>query len=196
MKIPPIGKLIVLSAPSGTGKTSLVKALLKRPNDLIVSVSTTTRKPRPGEVEGSDYFFVSTSQFELLKTQGEFIESAEVYGNLYGTSENWIKNKIIAGKNILLEIDWQGAQQIKEKFKNSENLITIFLKPPSLEELHKRLKDRGKDSDEIIKKRISLATSDIEHSKEFQHVIINMDFDETVAKIEKIIFNRYNIYGE
>tara|TARA_E500000331_G_C17267487_1_gene717762 strand:- start:3858 stop:4448 length:591 start_codon:yes stop_codon:yes gene_type:complete len=196
MKIPPIGKLIVLSAPSGTGKTSLVKALLKRSNDLIVSVSTTTRKPRPGEVEGSDYFFVSTSQFELLKTQGEFIESAEVYGNLYGTSENWIKNKIIAGKNILLEIDWQGAQQIKEKFKNSENLITIFLKPPSLEELHKRLKDRGKDSDEIIKKRISLATSDIEHSEEFQHVIINTDFDETVVKIEKIIFNRNNIYGE
>ena len=190
MKIPSVGKLIVLSAPSGTGKTSLVKALLKRSNDLIVSVSTTTREPRPGEVEGRDYFFVNTRKFKLLKTQGEFIESAEVYGNLYGTSQNWIKNKIITGKNILLEIDWQGAQQIKEKFKDSENLITIFLKPPSLEELYKRLKERGKDSDEIIKNRISLAASDIEHSQEFQHVIINENFDKTLAKIEKIIFSQ------
>ena len=183
------GKLIVISAPSGTGKTSIVKALTQRANNLIVSVSTTTRKARPGEVEGSDYFFVNKSSFETLKKQGEFIECAKVYGNQYGTSGRWIKDKMKTGNNILLEIDWQGAQQIKEKFKSSENLITIFLKPPSLEELHKRLKERGKDSDETIKNRVSLATRDIEHSKEFQHVIINDSFEETLTKIENIIFS-------
>ena len=189
MITPSKGKLIVISAPSGTGKTSIVKALTQRTKNLTVSVSTTTRKPRPGEVEGSDYFFVNKKSFEILKDQGEFIEWAKVYGNHYGTSEKWIKNKIKSGNNILLEIDWQGAQQIKNKFKNSENLVTIFLKPPSLDELYNRLKERGKDSDETIKKRVSLASSDLEHSKEFQHVIINKDFLTTLLKIEKIIFN-------
>lgn len=184
------GKLIVISAPSGTGKTSLVKALIKRNNNLIVSVSTTTRKPRPGEIAGSDYFFVENNLFETLRTQGNFIEWAKVYGNLYGTSASWIEKQMKTGKNILLEIDWQGAQQIRVKFKNSPNLITIFLEPPSLEELYKRLKERGKDSDEIIKKRISLAASDLAHSKEFQHVIVNKCFTETLTSIEEIILNK------
>ncbi len=183
------GKLIVISAPSGTGKTSIVKALTQRAKNLIVSVSTTTRKPRPGEVEGSDYFFVNKNVFENLRKKGEFIEWAKVYGNHYGTSEKWIKDQIKTGNNILLEIDWQGAQQIKKKFENSEILITIFLKPPSLDELYKRLKERGKDSDETIRNRVSLAASDIKHSNEFQHVIINDDFFKTLLKIETIIFN-------
>ena len=184
------GKLIVISAPSGTGKTSLVKALIKRNNNLIVSVSTTTRKPRPGEIAGSDYFFVENNLFETLRTQGNFIEWAKVYGNLYGTSASWIEKQMKTGKNILLEIDWQGAQQIRVKFKNSPNLITIFLEPPSLEELYKRLKERGKDSDEIIKKRISLAASDLAHSRAFQHVIVNKCFTETLTSIEEIILNK------
>ncbi|OUW03822.1 MAG: guanylate kinase [Betaproteobacteria bacterium TMED156] len=183
------GKLIVISAPSGTGKTSIVKALVNNSNDLIVSVSTTTRKPRPGELEGKDYFFVNKDKFEKLKNNDEFIEWAIVYGNFYGTSAKWVEKKIKTGKKILLEIDWQGAQQIRRKFKNSKNLITIFLKPPSLKELTKRLKDRGKDSDEIIKKRVSLATEDLAHALEFQHVIMNKKFDETLNKIENIIFS-------
>ena len=115
------GKLIVISAPSGTGKTSLVKALLKNSKDLILSVSTTTRKPRVGEKEGKDYFFVNKSQFDELKNNGNFIEWAEVYGNLYGTSSSWIKKKISEGKKIILEIDWQGAKQIRKKFEQAFN---------------------------------------------------------------------------
>ena len=183
------GKLIVISAPSGTGKTSIVKALTQRAKNLIVSVSTTTRKPRPGEVEGRDYFFVNKNAFEILKQRGEFVEWAKVYGNHYGTSGRWIKDQIKNGNNVLLEIDWQGAQQIKRKFESSENLTTIFLKPPTLDELYKRLKERGKDSDEIIESRVSLAAGEIERSSEFQHVIINKDFNETLLKIENIIFD-------
>ncbi len=183
------GKLIVLSAPSGTGKTSIVRALIERSDNLIVSISTTTREPRTGETEGKDYFFVNENTFENSKSRGDFIECAEVYGNMYGTSADWIINKIKAGNNILLEIDWQGAQQIRKKFKNSKNLITIFLKPPSLKELHRRLKERGQDSDETINNRISSAASDIEHAGEFHHVIINKDFVETLDKIEKLIFD-------
>ncbi len=181
------GKLIVISAPSGTGKTSLVKALLKNSKDLILSISTTTRKPRVGEKEGRDYFFVNKSKFDELKSNGNFIEWAEVYGNLYGTSSDWIKKKISEGKKIILEIDWQGARQIRKKFEQSEKLTTIFLKPPSLEELASRLKYRGQDSQETINSRISLAKNDLKHSHDFQHVIINDDFELTLKKIKDII---------
>ena len=167
-------KLFILSAPSGTGKTSLAKALLRVNNNLRLSISYTSRPMRPGEVEGHDYCFVERKVFEQMLENGEFIESAEVYGNLYGTSQKWINETINSGKDVLLEIDSQGAQQVRKIFSN---IVSIFVLPPSLEVLEGRLRDRNQDSKEVIAKRMDAAKEEISHVSEYDYVIINDNMD-------------------
>lgn len=178
------GVLYVVAAPSGAGKTSLVKALLKNDSGIRLSVSTTTRAPRPGEINGRDYHFVSREVFVEMIGRGEFLESAEVYGNFYGTSQSWIAGEIAQGHDILLEIDWQGAAQVKKYFPEA---VTIFIVPPSLNALRNRLLNRAQDSQEIIERRLAAACDDISHAMEFEYIIVNDDFDQALLDLTAVI---------
>ena len=177
-------KLFILSAPSGTGKTSLAKALLRVNDNLRLSISYTSRPMRPGEVEGYDYCFVKRKVFEQMLENGEFIESAEVYGNLYGTSQKWINETINSGKDVLLEIDSQGAQQVRKIFSN---IVSIFVLPPSLEVLESRLRDRNQDSKEVIAKRMDAAKEEISHVSEYDYVIINDNIDTALRDLVCVV---------
>ncbi len=174
------GNLFIVAAPSGAGKTSLVRELLARDGQVRLSISYTTRAPRPGETDGRDYHFVSKEEFIALLDAGEFLESAEVYGNYYGTSERWIRAAMAAGDDILLEIDWQGAAQVRRMFAEA---IGVFIVPPSLQALQQRLTGRGQDSAEVIARRMAAAREDISHVSEFDYVIINDDFAEAVTDL-------------
>ncbi len=178
------GNLFIVSAPSGAGKTSLVNALLSRDHEIDLSISYTSRPSRPGEVDGRDYHFVSRETFQAMAKRGDFLECAEVYGNLYGTSQSWIAAEIAAGRDILLEIDWQGAVQVRSKFPES---IGIFILPPSLEALETRLKGRAQDSAEVIARRISSAREDVSHVSEFDYVIINDKLETALQQLESIV---------
>jgi len=178
------GNLFIVSAPSGAGKTSLVNALLESTPGLKLSVSYTTRAPRPGEVDGREYHFVSRDTFMEMAKRGDFLESAEVYGNLYGTSQSWIEGEIAGGHDILLEIDWQGAAQVRKIFPACTG---IFILPPSLEALESRLKGRKQDSAEVIEQRLQAARDDIAHVAEFDYVIINDKLDEAVQQLRAIV---------
>lgn len=180
------GSLFVVSAPSGAGKTSLVHALLNINPQIDLSVSYTTRAPRPGEQDGKDYHFVSREAFIAMTARGEFMESAEVYGNLYGTSQNWISQEIGKGRDILLEIDWQGAAQVRRLFPGC---ISIFILPPSLEALELRLKGRGKDSAEVIAKRMAAVRDDVAHISEFDYVIINDNLNEALRELNAVVLS-------
>ncbi len=178
------GSLFVISAPSGAGKTSLVQALLNINPQINLSVSYTTRQPRAGEVNGKDYHFVSRAQFLEMAARGEFLESAEVYGNLYGTSQTWITQEIAKGQDILLEIDWQGAGQVRKLFPKC---LSIFILPPSLAALEQRLTGRGKDNAEVIAKRLAAAHEDVSHVAEFDYVIINDNLNEALRELNAVV---------
>ena len=183
------GNLFILSAPSGAGKSSLISALLKSesPRPLEVSVSTTTRDPRPGEVDGQHYHFVTKKEFEQQISQNHFYEYAEVFGNYYGTSEKAIDEQLAKGIDVFLDIDWQGAQQVRLK---KPEVTTIFIAPPSKAELEKRLKGRGQDSDEVIAGRMAQAQSECSHYQEFDYIIVNDDFDQAVEDLKTIVNNQ------
>lgn len=178
------GNLFIVSAPSGAGKTSLVKALLASTPEIELSVSYTTRSPRPGEVNGRDYHFVSRETFMQMAERGDFLESAEVYGNLYGTSQSWIQARTAKGRHLLLEIDWQGAAQVRRVFPGC---ISIFVLPPSLQVLEARLTGRGQDSAEVIARRMQTARDEMSHVAEFDYVIINDKLDEAVQQLKSIV---------
>ena len=178
------GRLFVLSAPSGTGKTSLTKSLIQKNINLWLSISYTSRLMRPSEVEGHDYFFVERNIFEQMLGDGEFIESAEIYGNLYGTSRKWINESINSGKDILLEIDGQGARQVRKIFSD---VVSIFVLPPSLEVLENRLKDRNQDSKQVIAKRMAAAKEEISHVSEYDYVIINDNMDIALRDLVSVV---------
>ena len=178
------GILFIITAPSGAGKTSLVDAILERCDEICVSVSHTTRAPRKSEVHGIDYYFTSLSNFEEMRGKDELFESAEVYGNFYGTSASWIKSKLETGVDIILEIDWQGAQQAR---KLNSKSTSLFILPPSVETLEKRLKARGQDDNSIIKRRMNQAAEDMSHATEADYVIINDQFDTALEEILAII---------
>jgi guanylate kinase len=178
------GKLFILSAPSGTGKTSLTKSLLRKNINLWLSISYTSRLMRPSEVEGHDYFFVERKIFEQMLGNEEFIESAEIYGNLYGTSQKWINEAINSGKDILLEIDGQGARQVRKIFSD---VVSIFILPPSLEVLEDRLKNRNQDSKEVIAKRMAAAKEEISHVSEYDYVIINDNIDIALRDLVSVV---------
>jgi guanylate kinase len=178
------GNLFIVSAPSGAGKTSLVKALLQTGIDLSLSVSYTSRAPRPEEVDGRDYHFISREIFEQKLDRNEFLESAEVYGNLYGTSQKWINETIMSGRDILLEIDSQGAQQVRRNFPKA---VGIFVLPPSLETLETRLRQRAQDSAEAIARRLAAAREEIGHLSEYDYVIINEKLDKALQELACIV---------
>ena len=180
------GHLYVISAPSGTGKTSLVKALIEKDPSIRLSVSTTTREPRAGEVNGRDYFFVKKEDFDRQINDNEFLEWAFVYGNFYGTSATLVKNSINRGEKVLLEIDWQGAFQIKQRY--SRGMLTlIFIVPPSLEILKERLQKRGQDKISVITERLATAKEEMAKSESFDYVIINENFESAVSELYRII---------
>jgi guanylate kinase len=178
------GNLFVVVAPSGAGKTTLVDELLKRDRNIRLSPSWTTRAPRPGEKDGVDYTFVSREKFEQMIAAGEFLEHANVYGNYYGTSRKWIEHELAGDHDVLLEIDWQGAQQLRKLFPH---MVGIFILPPSLEELRKRLKSRGKDSPEAIEKRMASARHEISHVLEFEYIIVNEQFEAALADLMAVV---------
>ncbi|HLP88513.1 MAG TPA: guanylate kinase [Nostocaceae cyanobacterium] len=182
---PPLGKLIVLTGPSGVGKGTLMQALLQRHPDLYYSVSMTTRSPRPGEVDGKNYYFISRSQFEQLVAQGEFLEWAEFAGNYYGTPREAVLNYIQSGKLIILEIELKGARQIRASFPGA---ISIFILPPSFAELEKRIRGRDQDSEEAIARRLQRAEEEIQAANEFDIQIVNDDFETALQEIEKALF--------
>ena len=180
------GSLFIVSAPSGAGKSSLVNAVLAEDKELALSISYTTRAPRAGEADGREYHFVDPKTFQAMLERGEFLESAEVHGNLYGTSHKWINETRAGGLDILLEIDWQGAQQVRKAFSDS---IGIFVLPPMpfLKELEGRLRKRGQDSEEVIRRRLRDAQAEIGHAHEFDYVIINNEFSDAVRDLAAII---------
>jgi len=180
------GNLFVISAPSGAGKTSLVQALLNINPQISLSVSYTTRAPRIGEHDGRDYHFISREQFLEMAKRGDFMESAEVYGNLYGTSQTWISLENAKGNDVLLEIDWQGAAQVRRLFPNC---ISIFILPPSMEALEQRLKGRGKDNSDVIAKRMAAARNDVAHVAEFDYVIINDNLNVALRELNAVVLS-------
>jgi guanylate kinase len=180
------GNLFIVSAPSGAGKSSLVNAVLAEDKQLALSISFTTRPPRAGEANGREYHFVDKKTFAAMLGRGEFLESAEVHGNLYGTSHKWITDTRARGIDIILEIDWQGAQQVRKAFPDA---IGIFVLPPVpvLSELEGRLRKRGQDSEEVIQRRLRDAKNEISHAQEFDYVIINNDFPAAAQDLAAII---------
>ena len=178
------GNLFVIAAPSGGGKTSLTRALLEREPAILLSVSYTTRPPRPGETDGVDYHFVRPERFRELKDAREFLEHAQVHSNWYATSATWLKRQIDAGQDVLLEIDWQGAAQVRKLIPDS---VHIFILPPSLASLEERLVRRGQDDEQTIARRIHAAREEIRHCGEFDYVIINQEFASALDDLSAIV---------
>ena len=178
------GNLFVVVAPSGAGKTSLVNALLKLDSNIRLSISYTTRAPRQGEQNGREYHFVDKPAFEAMIAAGDFLEHANVYGNYYGTSKRWIEEQISGDHDVLLEIDWQGAAQVRKLFPS---VVGIFILPPSLDELRRRLQARGKDSPEAIERRMASAREEISHVLEFEYIIVNERFESALDDLIAIV---------
>jgi guanylate kinase len=178
------GKLFVITAPSGAGKTSLIDAVMRNDPTLKISISYTTRHPRPGEKDGVDYHFVDKKTFLAMRERGEFLESAEVHGNHYGTGKQVILDAVKRGDDLILEIDWQGAQQVRRLYPGC---IGIFILPPSVEELERRMRSRGQDADEVIRQRVQNAREELSHAGEFKYAIINKDFETARRELASII---------
>jgi len=188
----PLGSLYVISAPSGAGKSSLVKALIEKTNGIGVSVSHTTRAMREGEVDGQDYHFTGKDTFVSMVEQGAFLEHAQVFDNYYGTAVANIEEKLGQGEDVILEIDWQGAAQVRNQLPYAVN---IFILPPSLEALEERLRGRGQDSDEIIARRMRDAKNETSHYSEYDYLVVNDDFETALAELQNIVLARRNRYS-
>lgn len=174
----------MIAAPSGAGKTSLVRALMERDRSLGFSISYTTRPQRPSEVHGRDYFFVPKDEFEHMVEAGEFLEHALVFDNYYGTSRRQVEDALASGQDLILEIDWQGAQQVRTGLPEA---VGVFILPPSRAELERRLRGRGTDSEEVIRRRLRDAASDMTHWQEFDYVVVNDDFERALAELQAIV---------
>ncbi|PPR78524.1 MAG: Guanylate kinase [Alphaproteobacteria bacterium MarineAlpha2_Bin1] len=179
--------MLVLSSPSGAGKTALAKKLLKSDNSFNLSISVTTRTPRNGEINGKDYFFVNEKEFEKMVENNELLEFANVFSHKYGTKKDLVKKSLKNGKNVLFDIDWQGTKQLKDNIKISNQLVTVFILPPSLFELNRRLKNRALDSEQTLKKRMFEAEKEISHWVDYDYVIINDDFEKCFNDLHSII---------
>jgi guanylate kinase len=182
-----MANLFIIAAPSGCGKTSLVKALIEKVDNLCVSVSHTTRAARPGEEHGKNYFFVSKEAFNEISNNNGFIESAQVFDNYYGSAKQTVKDLLEQGQDVILEIDWQGAQQVKQSFTEA---IGIFILPPSISALEERLTDRGQDDQSIIDRRMQDAVSEMQHFNEFDYLVINDDFNVALNDLAHIIYTQ------
>lgn len=179
------GLMLVLSSPSGAGKTTISRALLKREPNLIMSVSATTRPKRPGEVAGVDYHFIDPTEFNLMVNRREMLEHAQVFGNYYGTPREPVEQALAAGKDVLFDIDWQGTQQLAQNARG--DLVSIFILPPSTAELERRLKARAQDSAEVVAKRMARAADEMSHYREYDYIIVNRVVEESVAAVQAIL---------
>ena len=179
------GLMLVLSSPSGAGKSSIARALLKADSNLVSSVSGTTRAARPGETEGIDYYFVTVQQFEKMKSASEFLENARVFDNFYGTPRAHVEKKLSAGKDVLFDIDWQGTQQLRENAR--DDLVSIFIFPPSLDELERRLRGRAQDPDDVVRKRMARASDEMSHWPEYDYIVVNRDIDKSISQVQTIL---------
>ena len=188
-----MANLFVIAAPSGTGKTSLIKAMVSSHPNIKLAISYTTRKKRKNEKEGKDYFFVDRKKFLLMKDTGLFLENAEVFGNLYGTSKSWVKIQISKGFQVLLELDWQGALQVKSTYPDC---LTIFVLPPSYRELEERLSKRGQDSKKVINKRLSKAKKEVLEGIDFDFVIVNDVFEKALEDLKTIVQDKNDLSQE
>ena len=180
------GLMLVLSSPSGAGKTSICKKLLQQDTGLVLSVSATTRKRRPGEVEGKDYQFLSIQEFESRINKSQFLEYAKVFGNYYGTPAQLVERSLKSGDDMLFDIDWQGTQQLKARAR--QDLVSVFILPPSIKELEKRLFNRAQDTSEVVANRMSKSASEMSHYPEYDYVIINNDLDKSVQLVQSILY--------
>lgn len=179
------GLMLVLSSPSGAGKTTISRRILALDGNLTMSVSATTRPKRPGEVEGRDYYFVGEEEFRLMVNRGELLEHATVFGNLYGTPRAPVEESLANGSDVLFDIDWQGTQQIRETAR--EDLVSVFILPPSTRELERRLKSRAQDSDEVVAQRMAKAADEMSHYPEYDYIVVNRDVDTSVAQVQAIL---------
>ena len=179
------GLMLVLSSPSGAGKTTISRNLLKRDRNLTMSVSVTTRPKRPGEVEGQDYFFIDKTEFNLMVNRGELLEYAKVFGHYYGTPRVPVEKALGSGRDVLFDIDWQGTQQLKASAR--ADLVSVFILPPSTAELEKRLKTRAQDSAKVVAERMAKAADEMSHWAEYDYIIVNRDVQESVVRVEGIL---------
>jgi len=177
--------MLVLSSPSGAGKSTISRALLNRDPDISMSVSVTTRPMRPGETDGEDYIFVDQEKFEQMTAAAEFLEYATVFENSYGTPKGPVEEILKQGRDVLFDVDWQGTQQLAENAR--EDLVSVFILPPSVDELEKRLRNRAQDSEEVVRKRMARAASEMSHWAEYDYVIVNEDVEVSVARLEAIL---------
>lgn len=177
--------MLVLSSPSGAGKSTIARALLEREDELFLSISMTTRPPRPGEEEGRDYFFITEDEYNQKVQGDELLEHAQVFSNYYGTPKTLVERHLTAGEDVLFDIDWQGTQQLRESAR--EDVISIFILPPSYEELEKRLTGRGQDSEEVIRKRMAKASDEMSHWPEYDYVIVNDVIEESIQNVQAIL---------
>ncbi|MFC4486732.1 guanylate kinase [Tepidiphilus baoligensis] len=180
----PLGTLYIVTAPSGAGKTTLVHAVLEREPGLALSISYTTRPPRPGEIDGRDYRFIGREEFLRLRDRGELLEWAEVHGNYYGTSRTWIEDQLQQDRDVLLEIDWQGARQVRRIFPQA---VSVFILPPSIATLEARLRGRGTDSEATIARRLAAAREEMRHVEEFDYVIINDRLERAIDELTAVV---------
>ncbi|MEZ5893673.1 MAG: guanylate kinase [Parvularculaceae bacterium] len=186
LKVARRGLMFILSSPSGAGKTTLADRLLKKDGEIVLSVSATTRARRPGEAHGKDYYFVSEEEFMRMKDNGEFLEWANVFGHYYGTPRSLVEDTLRQGKDVLFDIDWQGAQQLDEVA--GDDVVKVFILPPSRAELERRLRRRAQDPEEVVQKRMAKADAEMSHWAEYDYVIVNYDLDESEELLRSILF--------
>ncbi len=179
------GLCFVLSSPSGAGKTTISRKLLESDGEIIMSVSYTTRPPRPAEVDGKDYHFISKEKFKDMVNKGEFLEYAEVFGHFYGTPFKFVHDKLKDGQDVIFDIDWQGTRQLADKLP--ENIVSVFVLPPSMAELEKRLRQRAQDDDEVVRKRMKKASREISHWDEYHYVVVNTDLEQAIEDVRNIL---------
>jgi guanylate kinase len=179
------GLCFVLSSPSGAGKTTISRKLLDTDAELAISISCTTRQPRPGEVDGKDYFFVTKDKFRDMVNNNEFIEHAEVFGNFYGTPKSFVEGQLTLGKDIIFDIDWQGTEQLAQKLPN--DVVSVFILPPSMMELERRLRERAQDDEETVRKRMKKASREISHWDDYNYVIVNTNLDQALKDVKNIL---------
>ena len=183
--LPRRGMMLVLSSPSGAGKTSLSRAMLEQDRRTTLSISVTTRDMRPGEVDGRDYFFVNRPKFEHMIDNGDLLEHARVFDYHYGTPKDFVESKLSTGQDVLFDIDWQGTRQLAES--NRQDLVSIFILPPSMAELERRLKNRAQDAEDVVARRMEKAAEEISHWTEYDYVLVNRDFGATLGRIKSIL---------